>query len=224
MVRSAPFAEAIRALRPRVERARRAHTDAWRLQGIAPETATGAPGLVGELVSEIANTWPEFGLTAGDLRAALLEAAAGMAKMEAELSRLRHEQHDALHDEAWADVVASVRELALARDGLVADLSRARTQHTSATSLRDAIDGTLAEAEALGEPAAGALYEAARESFEGLLLSLGLQLPSNATKGREWLESTRAALHTMSALLAPEVEAQEQRVATLDAVLEDLLG
>lgn len=224
MGRTAPFAEAIRALRPRVERARRAHTDACRLQGVAADTAAGDPGLQGELVAEIAAAWPDLGASAGELAQGLRAASVGVAALEAELTRLRHDQHDELHDEAWGDVVAMVRELAMARDGLVADLSRARARRIAATSLRDALDGTLAEADALDEAAASGLHEAARASYQELLVSLDLQLPARAERGRAWLEATRTALDALATILDPAVEAQEGRVAAIDTQLEELLG
>lgn len=231
MGRAAPHADAIRAVRPRADRARRAHTDASRLRSLPAATHAGSGGLAGELVAEIILSWPGLGDTAGQLVQALSAEAHDVRALEEELGHLRHEQHEELHRPEWADAVAEIQSAARTRDGIAGDLSRANAWLIGARAVGDALAGTLAEAEALDAAAATGLYEAASASFFGLLSALDIghlgpaaPVQAAAEPAQRWLTALQASMRSAIEELEPEVARLQGELAALDHLLEELLG
>lgn len=231
MRQAAPHAGEIRALRPRADRARRAIVDHARLRGLpASATAAHPDSVIADVLADIAGRWtPAAPLAdAASLRAVLEMEARPSYPLDAEIERLRREQHEALHDPAWAWLVDELRELAPLRHALAEqrDALSHRARHCS--NLAPTFSEAAARVRAADETARAALGEATASGLREVLDACNcadlapviVDDPDHAT----WLEATAAALTEEARRVAPRLDEVTAQLSVYDARVEELLG
>lgn len=192
LARRAPFAEQIRAISPGASLAGAAAADLARTAGLDGRASATSPGLEGELVAGLLAPWLPPDATIQQLRDHLAPLAAEAPALHAELTALRHDQHEALHQPEWADVVAQINALS-------ASLNEAREALAVVNAERLAIEHLLRALATTHD----ADPDAARASFGGLLVTLDVTDPApGITLATDWLQ----ALHKHLSLRRPIVD------------------
>lgn len=207
--RRAPFAARIHALSPHASLAGAAAADLARTAGLSGSASPASPGLEGELVADLLAPWLPPNATVQQLRDHLAPLAADAPALHAELTALRHDQHEALHQPEWADVVARINALS-------ASLGEARAALAAANAERLAIDHLLTALATTQDVDP----EAARASFGGLLAALDVIDPApGITVATDWL----LALKQHLSLRRPIVDlAWTTLTGTTDSLYDDL--
>lgn len=113
-------------------------------------------------------------LGAGAGRDALQRAVAGTVGLEGRLAALREAQHEALHDPAWAPLVAEVNALLGQRKAVEPELQAHRRRLGHLEAVAEAVGAQRARLEATPEAARPALDAALRRSVATLLEATAL--------------------------------------------------
>jgi hypothetical protein len=212
--RRAPHAEAIAALRAPLDEATRAATDLGLLLGYARAAR------VGDAQSQVAieEMRVRWALTddapVAALRAHLTHRAAPEAALRARVEALRAAQHEALHDPAWADVVATIAAHAEAR----APAETARLEAAKLDEATRALHAALDDTDLGADPEDAAAWRAAMRE---VWAALDMPWPDAATALGP--DALRAALPSLATVAA----AREQATAiveAIDAALDEVLG
>lgn len=211
----APHAEAIAALRPTLDAAHRAQVLVARLRAraLGADDATLNDDLAADFPGDPSSVAPRV-----EARAA--EAAA----LRQALADLRHQQHEALHDPAWADLVADVHAAGHAHQQANAAFQAldTRRRHLEAVlpAVRDATTRIGEVPDDLRTTVAAATVEALRD----LLTACDLHDAPDGTDPLDWLAAADVALrHAADEIVSPAEAAATAR-AEAEARLAWLLG
>lgn len=229
---AAPHADAIRALRIRVDRARRAAIDRARLGPVPPDADRHHPdALYAELVGELADRWADLPgppTTAGALAAALAPLAQQATALHGELEALRHAQHEALHAPEHAELVTEITELTTALEGLTPDAQRAGAALRHLETVLEAVRGARDRIGRTPETSRTALATATATGLAELVDQVGLSdtipAPGPGDDGVAWLVRAEDALTAALDDTRPVEAAVRARLTATQQRLDALLG